>query len=161
MARLILILFAGCVPLSAQSFGVGLRGGVPLSDAFKLRGLPDSSQGFTFGPTAELRLPLGLSVGAEALYKRSSQGESAWEFPILGRLRAPGGLLRPFVEAGPTFQRVSLISQSRAGFALGGGLEIKLPIVRIQPGLRYSRFGSQGAALPSANAVDFLVGISF
>jgi len=105
---------------------------------------------------------------------------AGWEFPPAGRYRFPGARIRPYLEAGLCFNHLTgvfapfrtLVSQSatlqpgirsvdRRGIVVGGGLKFKLPFVRLTPGLRYSRFGGSEASLSSANAIDFLVGLTF
>lgn len=161
-----------------QGFSIGAKGGVPLTDIFEGPGLTGSvpfltaTQRFTFGPAAELRLPFGLGVEVDALYKRFDQtgsgGQvttgSSWEFPILGKYRFSDSLLRPYIEAGITFNRLTdvlslnLGSENRKGFAAGAGLELKLPILRLSAGLRYSRLEGK-LAIPSTNQADVLFGI--
>ncbi|HAX41347.1 MAG TPA: hypothetical protein DCY80_02175 [Solibacterales bacterium] len=92
------------------------------------------------GLFVEVRLPFGLAVEADALRRpatytyesgtpgwafREGRAEgTAWEYPVL--LKARIGLWRwkPFVVAGPTFQRFGAMSgsQSCAGPACGVGL---------------------------------------
>lgn len=106
---------------------------------------------------------------------------SSWEFPVVGQYRfASEGTAQPYVEAGMAFNRLSgvltpfrmLVSQttnmkpegeseSRKGFVMGAGIELHLPILRVTPGLRYTRYGDTQPWLPAANAVDFLVGFTF
>src|SRR5579875_4109084 len=85
--------FVVCVaPLLAQDWlSVGVKGGVPLSDAFADRTFTNQilipnpfsvslfqlqttrvnsgSRGFVLGPTVEVQFPLGLAVEADALYR--------------------------------------------------------------------------------------------
>ena len=161
--------------LSSAAFGqhlisFGIQGGVPLTDAFSnvttagpmpLTGVIthsySSSKNYVVGIAAELRLPLGFSVEADALYRplnltidthyvipntliNSSQDIRSGEFPILGKchfLHLP--LVRPYAEAGPIFRAVAAPGSylSDHGFALGGGVDIKLPVIRISPEIRY------------------------
>jgi hypothetical protein len=136
------------------------------------------------GPTIELRLPFGFGVEVDALYRHFSYNSTAslvdvlstlrttsndWEFPLLLKKRFGGvGPVRPFVDAGVNFNKISGLSQSvsnlvfpnrlttmsnsnpaelkndfTAGFSLGGGVEIHLLILRITPEIRYTRWGNQ------------------
>lgn len=113
----------------------------------------------------------------------SSTGQS-WEFPILGQARFGRGPLQPYIETGISFNRLSNLfdvtcalpslrcpptesyaprgtSESRAGFVVGGGAELKLRSVRLSPGIRFTRYGETNAWLPSVNSVDVLLGLTF
>jgi len=110
-------------------------------------------------------------------YSKSGQ---SWEFPLVGQYRFSGGRLQPYLEAGVSFNRLANVfapfralvsqstilrpsgfSESRTGFVIGSGIEVKFPYVRVIPGLRYTRYGSIATWLPSANSVDFLLGFTF
>jgi hypothetical protein len=96
-AWIALVLLLPALPGFAQNWiSVGVKAGVPLTDAFADRtfnftaariqtpfGLPPTieeetfrtysgSRNFLIGPTLELQLPLGLSVETDALYRRLS-----------------------------------------------------------------------------------------
>jgi hypothetical protein len=152
-----------------------MKGGVPLTDILEGEGLSGSipfiteTQRFTVGPAIELRLPFGLGVEFVALYKRFDQVSgpqsitgSSWEFPLLGKYRFSGSLLRPYIEAGITFNRLTdvlnLGTENRKGFAAGAGLEVKVPFLRLSGGIRYSRLEAK-LAIPSTNQADLLFGI--
>ena len=192
------LLFTGW--LLAQPIGFGLKIGAPLNDAFNLAtgsgSLSQSYTHFTIGPMVELRLPFGFGVEADLLYKRLSsdysiQGFSAsasansWETPILAKYRFGFPLVKPYVGAGPSFRWLTNANMSvncgpvcaqfqpvenSAGFAMEGGVEIKLLLIRIAPELRYTRWGSRAFELTSGgstifhsseNQAEFLVGITF
>ena len=58
-----------------QSFEFGVKGGWPLTAAFPALSAysgtgSSNSTGFVIGPTVELRLPFGLGVEGDALYRR-------------------------------------------------------------------------------------------
>lgn len=173
----------------------GIKGGVPLSNAFSdhtvmgvdtLTHTFSDSKNYVIGPMVELNLPFGFSAEADALYRplnlttdftvfpqhltTTVTDINSWEFPILGKyhfLHTP--VLKPYVEAGPIFRHVgSEGSQlSNAGFALGGGIDLKLLLIRITPEIRFSRWGSDAArslvASPPSNLnqAEFLIGLSF
>ncbi|MBI1787715.1 MAG: hypothetical protein HYR60_09225 [Acidobacteria bacterium] len=117
---------------------------------------------------------------------------SQWEFPILLTHRLTGGPVRPYLAAGLSFDRLSGIKQvincatlssscrggetdtpaelrkrSTAGLILGGGLELKTPVVRVSAELRYTRRGSAhfqdpgGLLRSNQNQVELLAGIMF
>jgi hypothetical protein len=109
-----------------------------------------------------------------------AQTGQSWEFPVVGQYRFTGERVQPYLEAGLSFNRLSGVfgpfrtlasqstiltpagtSESRTGFVIGSGIEVGLPLVRVIPGLRYTRYGSLAPWLPSANSVDCLVGFTF
>jgi len=180
----------------AQPFGVGIVGGVPLTG-----GLADStaheidliehtfsnSHQYVVGAMVELRLPLGLALEADGLYRpinfsetiqvvggqtgHFSENISTWEFPALAKYRLPFPLVKPFIEAGPSFRTVgsNLSWLSGKGFAAGVGVELKVAKLRIAPALRYTHWGSDSTLSPGAgfltpsqqNQGEFVVGFSF
>lgn len=158
------------------------------------------------GPTVEVRLPFGLSVEADAIYRHFefSQFESMrvypppneieqvytttrtfvkdWEFPLLAKYRFHAPAVRPYVDAGPSWDLVggkstgmktitpivpfgpqttsSFTSGVAAqhnlagGFALGGGVEFRLGFFRIAPELRCTHWLNQHFAIPiTPNAI--------
>jgi hypothetical protein len=178
----------------AQSFSVGVKGGIPLSDPFSDKTIStinsvvhsfSGSTNFVVGPMVELHLPLGFSVEADALYRpmslvtesvpnavsRALSDHNSWKFPILVKYRfLHTPIIKPFIEAGPSFRTVdsTLSNQlSKKGFTLGGGIELKLAMIRLGPELRYTRWGSdaggtvQSLFSSNPNQAEFLVGISF
>jgi Outer membrane protein beta-barrel domain len=186
------------VAFSQHLFSFGVKGGFPLTDPIsegtfnstdEVIQVFSASKNYVVGPMIELNLPFGLTIEADALYRplnvttettlipsttasRLSVDVNSMEFPILLKvhfLHTP--ILKPYVEAGPTFRYVLSKVQylSNTGFALGAGVDFKLPLVRIGPELRYSRWGSDSASallnvsLPPSNQnqVEFLIGLSF
>lgn len=168
---------------SAQSLGYGVRGGLPLTDFLaaesKTGALTNVVRGrgdVIIGPMLELRLPMGFGIEVDALYRRwDAKGilnpgtSSTWEYPIYGKARLPGVIVRPYIGGGVNFQRLGDLSQfvtrnsydtTRRGFLGAAGLELKVPFVRISPELRYTRWGQNGP-IRSSNQVDFLIGLSF
>lgn len=85
-----------------QSLGVGIKAGMPLTDAVSGSLEVESiRKNLVIGPMIEVRLPFGLAVEANALYRRigydSSRTElgttttsriraNAWELPIMGKM---------------------------------------------------------------------------
>jgi len=134
MRLLFLPLFIA-VSAFCQPFSFGLRGGVPMTDFLNAA----KSQNFTFtastnryivGPTAELRLPFGLGVEVDALYRRFSYNGTggisgitttlttqdttgnAWEFPLLLKYRFPMKIVRPYVDAGVAWDTLNGLTQA-------------------------------------------------
>jgi opacity protein-like surface antigen len=170
---------------AGQIFSIGVKAGLPFTDAFNsftsgsYRSFSDSKN-YIVGPMVELHLPLGLSVEADALYRPlsfSTQSQlgtgstdfSSWEFPILAKYRFPIPLVKPYVEAGPSFRTVHGTfgsNFSNSGFTAGVGIELRLARFRIGPEIRYTHWGADANVSPQAfssnqNQGEFLVGFSF
>jgi hypothetical protein len=186
MRILVVFLFLG-VGAMAQPISFGIRAGVPLTEAYsdvtlvQSNGLVETfsqSIGYAIGPMAELHLPLGFSVEGDALYRpiqlsytgtvgSVGQSTTSWEFPIVGKyhfLHLP--VVKPYVEAGPSFRHVGQGYFSNTGFILGLGVEIKISRIRIEPDIRYDRWGADAESalthLPTQlNQAEFLVGLTF
>lgn len=170
-----LLLCAGARPaLAEKPISIGVRAGVPLTDlvnANEQRDLFSSTRQYTFGPTVAVNFPGGVSVQADALYKRFSFGRpggfvgnfpgkdttgNSWEFPVLLKWTADGRVA-PFLNAGASFRNWSGIDQIgnfvtgqdfdevddklNVGFVAGGGLTLKLGSMRISPEIRFTRWG--------------------
>jgi hypothetical protein len=183
LAAIFAICTLSAATANAQTLSLGIKGGVPLSDVFSTAGnltqgrLFSDTKRYTIGPSAELLLPAGLGIGLDILYKRFDQdlvppeggirssAGSSWEFPLVAKYRFPSPGIRPYVEAGANFNRLTGLlaptdSRNRTGPVLGTGLELKAAAVRLTGGLRYTRWGARDG-INSANLVDFLVGIAF
>lgn len=188
-----------CSAFAQLPFGLGVKGGVSLTDAYQNNMLVDvhtysDSKDYIIGPFAELRLPFGFGVEADALYRplsfavqqpafSSSTRFSTWEFPILAKYRFKFPIVRPYIDAGPSFRTTTNNTGylSNHGIAVGGGLDIHALFLHVSPEIRYTRWGSdsnagsasitagqtlvqfsnQGQASSNVNQVEFLVGISF
>jgi len=119
----------------------------------------------------------------------------AWYFPLFAKYRLTGSWVAPYLAGGFAFERLSGIKQvgriisgtlprqevpvntdqpddlanrSAYGYLLGVGLEGRLPLFRIAPELRYTRWGrdtfySYGGGFPLSrrNQLELLVGIMF
>ncbi|MGA2134211.1 MAG: porin family protein [Bryobacteraceae bacterium] len=184
---------------SAQLVSVGVRGGVPFTGGFSsITDVPppdfdrsySGSKEYIVGAMVELHLPLGFSVEADALYhplNLSSQVSTgtavytdsttynSFEFPVVAKYRflhLP--LVKPFVEAGPSFRAAATAVNylSHEGLTLGGGVEIKLGRLRLEPELRYIRWRADtmvnqdnmpvsGPSISNLNQAELLVGIAF
>jgi hypothetical protein len=155
--------------LSAQALSVGIRAGVPLTDAFDatrsaIRGFENIPKRYTIGPTLEIRLPFRLGLTADVLYKRLAYEQievdgvtfthtaNSWEIPVMLRYRFGDGDTRPFISGGPTFNKITtdavrdpveFVKSSSTGVALGAGVEVKALLIRITPELRYTRKGAE------------------
>ena len=110
------IVFAAifAAPAPAQQLGFGAIGGV-WTTADVSGTLHPESKRYIVGPEAELRLPLGLSVEFDELYRRfgytgysytvvggsiSYVRANSWEFPLMAKVRLPFVAAHPFVGIG-------------------------------------------------------------
>jgi hypothetical protein len=168
----------------AQPLGAGLKVGVPVTDAFKVLPVPTlavfsgDAPRYTFGPYVELRLPARMAIEVDALYRsydfRSAgvgASASSWEFPVLLKHRLASGLVRPYFDAGVSFSRLSDISlaslnhRSNYGIVVGGGVEVKLLLIKVSPEVRYTGWAFRnfdGSQVQSnRNQLAVLVGFGF
>lgn len=181
----ILLLFSVLVSAAAaQPLGVGLKLGVPASDAYKLLPIPTFSplnakgQQFTFGPYIELRLPANNSIEVDALRRThdffgasGSQTVSSWDFPVVWKHKIGSHLIKPYFEGGVNFSRLSdvvvlnLSNRSNFGLVVGGGLEFNFLLVKISPEIRYTGYALRTVDEPNVqskrNQVAILLGVGF
>src|SRR5690348_15819850 len=115
MRALLLVL----LPLSsfaASPILFGGRGGIPFSTTDSIAGQfgaasPDHQ--FEIGPTVGLRLPVGFSVEADALFRRqtynigqfggftaASTHNDSWQFPVMLKFTAGRSAIAPVLGAG-------------------------------------------------------------
>jgi hypothetical protein len=176
--------------LEGQPIGVGIKVGVPLTEALETtrelsRGEFAENRKYLIGPQVELRLPFGLGIEADALLTNVRYGNgvfgrvfesNSWEFPILAKYRAGGRVVRPFVSGGMSFRRlqdipsITTFRPTRAadpnstGFVAGGGLEVRVLHLKISPEFRFTRWGAGSPAdllQVNRNQGQFLVGFGF
>ena len=187
MRPLLLLLFAA-VSAWAQLFSYGVRAGVPLNNFLDAA----QSQRFAFnsttnryivGPTAELHLPFGFGVELDILYRHFDYNGSgslidvitssrttgnAWEFPLLAKYRLPMKIVRPYVDAGVAWDKLSGLTQAitstvlpsrttstttsnpaelnttaTRGFVMGAGLSVKVLLVTVSPEIRFTRWSAK------------------
>jgi hypothetical protein len=109
-------------------------------------------------------------------YNRVSAVGHSWEFPVVGQYRFPLRSMRPYVEGGASFNHLDNIygpnfnfydqaepplhSVNRKGVLVGGGVDIKLHIIHVTPGLRYTHYVKSDPFIIAPNALDFLVGFT-
>jgi len=143
---------------SAQPFGAGLKVGVPATDAYKVFPFPKPGTVFTAGspritagPYVELRLPAGMAIEVDALYRNYDflsagvpTSASSWEFPVLLKHRISLPLVKPFFEGGVSFSQLSDLRglsvnhHSNYGIVVGGGVEFHLLLIKVSPEIRYT-----------------------
>ena len=128
--RWISLLFLITPLLEAQPIGVGVKGGLPLNDAFELFGEPVTAKRtwWVGGPYVEVRLPARFAIEVDALYEglrfdyrfgrpgfaveSSKTTASTWQFPILLKYRFSDNRVRPFVSGGVAAYRIGGVEQS-------------------------------------------------
>ena len=151
------LLVVGAVA-SAQPFGAGLKIGVPATDAYKVFPFPKPGTIFTggqprytVGPYVELRLPAGMGVELDALYRNfdfvtpaGATAAGSWEFPLMVKHRVSLPVVKPYFEGGLSFSHLSDIQglsvnhHSNYGVVVGGGVEFHLLLLRVSPEIRYT-----------------------
>ncbi|MGE5647634.1 MAG: outer membrane beta-barrel protein [Acidobacteriota bacterium] len=172
MAKLLFaLLLSAPLAFPAGLFTLGVKGGIPFTDAIENA---RNSRQWTLGPELDINLPFGISIEADALYRRANSdtaNASSWDFPILLKYKFPGFLARPYLAAGPTFNGFAGVSRAlqlkndfNAGLTLGAGLQL---LGHISPEIRYTRWGWDSFRDPSGllksnpNQLSFLVGLTF
>jgi opacity protein-like surface antigen len=146
MRPLFLLLFGllfGAAPAFSQPFSFGLKGGLPMTDFLNAAQsgigqltFTSTTNRYIVGPTAELRLPFGLGVEVDALYRHFNYAESgnishtlinanttssAWEFPLLVKYRLPGKIIHPYVDGGVAWDTLSGLTQAVTQLTTGVG----------------------------------------
>jgi hypothetical protein len=116
---------------------------------------------------------------------------SQFRIPLLFQYRFNTGLVKPFVEAGISVDHLNhisatstsvlfltgnsatfpggiplsgsgqLIQQTHAGIVAGGGVDIKIPFVRLSAEARFTRQGEYFRDVSNLNEAEFLLGIHF
>jgi hypothetical protein len=149
--------------------------------------LPKSTN-FTIGPSLQIGLPLNLRFEFDALYRPYSFSHPAllgnytvsatqWSFPFLLQYRFNTPVVKPFVEVGASFDHLAsintaannitsgpgmLLRRSNGSVILGGGVDVKIPFVRLSGELRYSHLGSPDfQAISNLNQAEVLLGVHF
>ena len=190
--KLSLLLLCGSTLAFSQPFTAGVKVGLPLTDFLNtVNGTTSTTTNrYIVGPMVELRLPAGLGVELDALYRHfdytniagstvnavTSTGHSGdWEFPLLAKYKFPSRIIRPYLEAGVAWDTLSgltttagITSQKSTvmGAVIGGGIDIHAIILHVSPELRYTRWTSQhfnisGVLHSNQDQAEFLVGITF
>jgi len=196
--RLLAASACGAAVCLAQSFSAGIKAGLPLTDFVNTveSGAVTTTDLFVAGPMVELHLPLGLSVEFDALYRHfnytnpvssaasalstlTSSGD--WEFPLVAKYRFHGKLVRPYVEAGVSWDALSGLKSSvenvvappppeqhsvTMGFVMGAGIDIHVLVLHIAPEIRFTRwtsghFNIANVVNSNQNEAEVLVGVTF
>ena len=130
--RPVLLLLLPAASVFAQPFSAGIKAGIPLTDFLDAAGngtfnYTSPTQRYIVGGMAELRLPLGLGVEFDALYRRLgytgtgtlggglttiSASGSDWEFPLLLKYRFHFPVVRPYLDAGAAWDTLPGLKQA-------------------------------------------------
>ncbi|MGA2742034.1 MAG: outer membrane beta-barrel protein [Bryobacteraceae bacterium] len=130
--RPVLLFLLGSIPVFAQPFSAGIKAGIPLTDFLDAAGngtfdYNAPTQRYIIGGVAELRLPLGIGVEFDALYRRLSYTGSGtlagnlttisasgsdWEFPLLLKYRFHFPVVKPYLDAGVAWDTVAGLKQT-------------------------------------------------
>jgi hypothetical protein len=186
-----MIVFLSIAAASAQSLSIGVIGGAPFQDVVNGKTVNNvvsiaKSPNFTVGPALQVSLPLSLRLEVDALYRPYSfslgttNGPQAvssnqFRFPVLLQYRFGTPVVKPFVEGGLSYDRLTGISnaaksiftpgqlhQSDASVVLGVGADVKIPLFRISGELRYTRQTvSNFGDFSNLNQAEVLVGVHF
>ena len=133
---------------------------------------------YTFGPYLEVRLPAGMSVEIDAMYRKhdfltaiGASSTNSWEFPVVLKHRIGSGLVKPYFEGGLAFSRlqdlksVSFSHLSNYGVVAGGGVEFSALFLKVSPEVRYTGWGFRdldtAPAMTRRNQFVFQVGLGF
>jgi hypothetical protein len=130
--KLLIVLFLGAITAFSQPFSAGLKVGTPLTDFVDTVqsgnfNATSTTNRYIIGVTAELHLPLGLSIEGDVLYRHFSYNSqsnlvdvvtnvsaksNAWEFPILAKYKFPSKIIRPYVDGGVAWDTLQGLSAS-------------------------------------------------
>jgi hypothetical protein len=129
--RSLLLFLLGSISVFAQPFSAGIKAGIPLTDFLNAAGngtfdYNSPTQRYIIGGVAELRLPLGLGVEFDALYRRLSYSGSGnvagfttingsasdWEFPLLLKYRFHFPVVKPYLDAGVAWDTIPGLKQT-------------------------------------------------
>jgi opacity protein-like surface antigen len=141
--RPLLLLLLGAIPAFSQLVSFGVKAGVPLTD-FINAASGDTPSGFIdfashtnryiVGATGELRLPFGLGIELDVLYRHFNYQSTqqitnlltsgnttgnAFEFPLMGKYHFGKKVVSPFVDAGVSWDTLQGLTQTVTSTVLG------------------------------------------
>ena len=133
MLKLLLLSLASALAAVSQPFTLGVKVGTPANqflDTVESSNINFHSytNRYLVGGTGELRLPFGLGVEVDALYRHynfqtvgtfppagstitAGGSTGAWEFPLLAKYRFPTKVVRPFIDAGIAWDKLQGFKQ--------------------------------------------------
>jgi hypothetical protein len=133
-----LLLLAAVSGAVAQPFTAGVKLGVPLTDFLTAAESGDTSYStvpnrYIVGVEGELRLPFGLGIELDVLYRHLNYGSTTipavakgldattttasttsndWEFPLVAKYKFKAPIVRPYVEAGVAWDTLQGLTQT-------------------------------------------------
>ncbi|MGO9258419.1 MAG: outer membrane protein [Bryobacteraceae bacterium] len=133
--RSLLLLLAAVSGAVAQPFTAGVKLGVPLTDFLTAAESGDTSYStitnrYIVGLEGELRLPFGLGIELDVLYRHvnyssttipttpvnplttASTTSNDWEFPLVAKYKFKAPVVRPYVEAGVAWDTLQGLTQT-------------------------------------------------
>ena len=128
--RSVFLFLLGAACACSQPVSVGVKAGVPLTDFFNTVQNVSSSvpNRYIIGAMAELRLPFGLGVEVDALFRHLNYQDqflstptitttdhttaNSWEFPLVLKYRFPTRIARPYVESGVAWDTLSGVTDT-------------------------------------------------
>jgi hypothetical protein len=178
MRYLLILCLSGSVAFCGP-LGVGVKAGVAATELVMASYHSQctsctSGSRFVVGPAVDIRLPCGLGIEVDALYRHvNNPSNSSLEIPILAKFHIPvRGRVTPYVVGGGTIQWNNLLRAKQvgpletiSGSVFGVGAEAKMDFIRIGPEIRYTRwrgeFDYSGGRLVHRNQLEVLVGFTF
>ena len=184
----ILLMFLTSASATAQLISIGVKGGLPLTDALETPLQPasalqyvQSTHHLVVGPSLEVHLGDHFGIELDALHRGfdyqlvnalTGQSPGMWEFPLVVKFRVLPKPIQPYVEGGVAFSRLTSISdlielknRSSKGIVIGGGIEFHLGIVKISPEIRYNNWTDKNFdvanLISKQNQAQFLIGFTF
>ncbi|MCS6952173.1 MAG: hypothetical protein RMK57_09495 [Bryobacterales bacterium] len=171
---------------AAAQLHVGVKAGAPLAELTETVGAGDWSNlpsRWAFGLMVDVDLPADLGIEFNALYRRVGyEGarldqvpvlrwkarDEVWDFPLIGKYRFPGAVVRPYVGAGIAFRKLNDLMRPGSGSrgpVLSGGLRANVLVLKLSPELRYTRWTGgediRAGFRARKNQMEFLLGITF
>jgi Outer membrane protein beta-barrel domain len=139
--RSLLLLLAVASGALAQPFGAGVKLGVPLTDFLSAAESGNTSYSsvpnrYIVGLEGELRLPFGLGIELDVLYRhlnyassqnlvdvvsQASTSSNDWEFPLVAKYKFKAPIVRPYVEAGVAWDTLQGLTQTVKSTVVGVG----------------------------------------
>src|SRR5438132_10688666 len=181
--RMLIAFFEGCLfELSSTTFGqplsVGVVGGASLTQDFQNQRVGNliaysTPKRWIAGGMVEVRLPLHLSIEVDGLYHELEFTQAfiepngilnsvspapvvTREFPVMAKYRFSLPMVKPFVEAGPSFRSSGNLNGSLPsdhGFMVGVGVEAHAWKLRFAPQVRYLHWARDHVTVLSPSTV--------
>ncbi len=134
--KLLVFLLAFASGALAQPFSAGVKLGLPLTDFLNAAESGNTSYStitnrYIVGVEAELRLPFGLGIELDVLYRHlnfasttanittANTTSNDWEFPLVAKYKFKAPIARPYVEAGVAWDTLQGLTQNVTS-AVGG-----------------------------------------